>query len=544
MGGLTRFPWERALRVPVRHFTSRIAFALLTCALLSDGLLITPANAVGVATISGIVTAAASGAGLAGICVDATSSSPGIVTTTAADGTYTISGLAPGSYMVMFGCGSSKYVTQYYNGTAGGSFDRASAVTLSISTTTVATGIDAAMVAPATISGTVTSAVDGSPLGGVCVDVVPTNRLGSEVLPTAADGTYTAIGLAPGHYTVEFLQNSDSDCYGNYVAQWYNGTASGASYGAGAVVVATSAASPVVGINAAMTPGGSISGTVTAAAGGAALAGICVGVVSSTGITDITSPPHTAYTASNGTYTIGNLAAGSYFVTYSGGAANYVSQYYDGITAGASQNSNEISVPVTTGVATTGIDHAMISGNNPTGPAPQSPFQIITLKGTVGHPLTLSTRGGSGTGSVTFSATDGTAKGCKVSGHSLISKTAGTCVVVATKSADPLHPVEISPRSTFSFALPGKPAPVTVRFRSKSYSLSASAQRALRALSKMLLAGASIAFTGYARGDKALAMHRAALVAKFLTYLVGIHVTLKAVTRTTLEQTTVVTTKQ
>jgi hypothetical protein len=66
----------------------------------------------------------------------------------------------------------------------------------------------------------------------------------------------------------------------------------------------------------------------------------------------------------------------------------------------------------------------------------QSALVITTRSGTVGHTLALGTSGGSGTGAVTFTVTNGTATGCAISGSSLSATKAGTCLVTATKAAD------------------------------------------------------------------------------------------------------------
>jgi hypothetical protein len=76
----------------------------------------------------------------------------------------------------------------------------------------------------------------------------------------------------------------------------------------------------------------------------------------------------------------------------------------------------------------------------------------------VGKPLTLTTSGGSGIGTVTFTVTNGTPKGCVVSGGSLSSTTAGTCTVTATKAADTTYLVAISTATTATFAVSGPSA--------------------------------------------------------------------------------------
>jgi len=68
--------------------------------------------------------------------------------------------------------------------------------------------------------------------------------------------------------------------------------------------------------------------------------------------------------------------------------------------------------------------------------APQRFLVVTTTSGDVGAPLTLATSGGSGRGVVTFRVTNGTSKDCVARGDAVTSVGVGTCVVVATKSAD------------------------------------------------------------------------------------------------------------
>lgn len=63
-----------------------------------------------------------------------------------------------------------------------------------------------------------------------------------------------------------------------------------------------------------------------------------------------------------------------------------------------------------------------------------------------------------------------------------------------------------------------------------SSTLSPGAKKALVALSKKLVAGASVTVTGYAQDDVPLANSRATAVSRYLSSLVKIHVTLRTVT--------------
>ncbi len=68
--------------------------------------------------------------------------------------------------------------------------------------------------------------------------------------------------------------------------------------------------------------------------------------------------------------------------------------------------------------------------------ANQLPLVVTSVSGVAGQPLTLTTSGGSGTGTLSYIPTSGTASGCAVNGTSLTVNTTGTCSVTATKASD------------------------------------------------------------------------------------------------------------
>jgi hypothetical protein len=307
------------------------------------------------ATISGVVTAVGGG-DLAGICVEAFLNGTGIAAaaTTAADGTYRISGLAPGSYGVLFvpGCGGGDFATQWYNGTASGTQSAAGAL-VAVSAATPATGINAAMSSGTSISGTVSASLGGAGLAGICVNAFPVGGTTSAGTAgtSAADGTYTVEGLLPGSYDVEFSAGS---CGGSYVTQWYNGTPSGASSTSGALDVAVTVASPATSINAVMSVSTSISGTVSAAVGGADIGNMCVWAFPVGG-----GAVEKTTTALDGVYMISGIAAGSYnveFYTYPCGGRNYVTQWYNNTPTGASSLSGASALSTSVVSPATGIN--------------------------------------------------------------------------------------------------------------------------------------------------------------------------------------------
>ena len=127
-------------------------------------------------SLSGQVTS--QGTGLSGVAV---STSAGVATTTAADGTYTLTGLAPDFYSV--GASLANYLVS-----------APQAVALAANTT----GINFTAQALYTLSGQVTN--QGVGLGGVTVSLS-----NGTTITTAADGTYSISNLVAGTYTVSVV---------------------------------------------------------------------------------------------------------------------------------------------------------------------------------------------------------------------------------------------------------------------------------------------------------------------------------------------------
>jgi hypothetical protein len=176
--------------------------------------------------------------------------------------------------------------------------------------------------------------------------------------------------------------------------------------------------------------------------------------------------------------------------------------------------------------------------------ATQAQLSISTRSGRVGTALALATSGGSGTGAVTFTVSNGTASGCAILGSSLTAASAGTCIVTATKKADSAHTAISSPATTITMSLPARPSAVTLGFAAGKSALNAAARSALTRLTKKLVAGASVTITGYAKGNVVLAKSRARVTSKYLSGKIKIHASLKTVTSASLNKVTVITTKQ
>jgi hypothetical protein len=279
-----------------------------------DGDVLSTTTLVASGSIAGTVSDAADPSGLAGVCVTATDASDTIgasgTATTAAGGTYSITGLAPGSFQIFFDPTCSNTVSSpdfplwYPNSlTAGG------ATSVSVSSGNTTSPINASLQTFGSIAGTVTDAADPGGLTGVCVTASSStggSGLGNAV--TTANGTYSITNLPPDSYTVEF----DPSCGGTATTpdfpQWY----SGASKVANATPVEVSSGAATQNVNASLSSAGSISGTVTDAFDPNGLSDVCVSAFSSDG----GNGSGFTVTSANGTYTITGLEPDSYTVNF------------------------------------------------------------------------------------------------------------------------------------------------------------------------------------------------------------------------------------
>jgi hypothetical protein len=276
---------------------------------------------------------------------------------TNASGEYTISGLPSGEYKVEFFSESfeSNYLTQYYDEKSSSSEATPVVVTAGVTTT----GIDAALLTGGQITGKVTAADTKAAIAGVEVCATPSDEevyeYGGSCATTNADGEYTISGLTSGEYKVEFTVRFGSL---NYITQYYDDKQSRSEASPVAVTQGITAA----GIDAALQPGGQITGTVTSAATASPVKDIEVCATASAYEYDEQT---CADTNASGQYTLSRLTTGNYKVAFyaDGNGLNYLEQYYDGKTSFAEAST----VAVTTGAATIGVDAALLTGGQITG---------------------------------------------------------------------------------------------------------------------------------------------------------------------------------
>jgi hypothetical protein len=311
--------------------------------------------------VAGTVTAAAGGAGIEGleVCAQPVQSGSQRCASTGAGGDYTIEGVRPGEYVVEFR-GPPSYLVQYYSGKA--NFADAARITVAAEATT--SGIDAVMQAAGRIKGKVIAAATGSPVAGaeVCAALSTSSFFSyGACAQSGADGTYTIGGLAAGNYDVRFAPGYGEvgpGEYGkqDYLVQFYKGASSRAA----AAPVAVTLGNVASGINAAMQPGGKVSGHVTAGDTGKDLAAyVCILPTVRGGDEGCT------FADSDGDYTLRGLRSGSYKVRFSSGPSNlgYVRQFYSGKATRKAANP----VSVTAGATTPGIDATLQRGGTISG---------------------------------------------------------------------------------------------------------------------------------------------------------------------------------
>jgi hypothetical protein len=269
--------------------------------------------------ITGVVSAEQGGAGLGDISVCA---DRGVwyddyhCATTDDTGVYDIDGLGTGSYRVQFTDDGGVYASEYYNNKP--DWDTANLVAVTAGRTTRA--INAALAVRGHIAGVVTAESDGALLSGieVCVHMGLGWDYGDEPCATTdGDGVYNIGSLDSGSYRVWFR-----DASATYVGEYYDDKPeldwSNSVAVAGGITTSD--------INAALARPGHLTGTVTAADGGAPLSGVEVCADDTANGYD--DDEYCATTNGGGTYDIGGLPGGTYQVVFYANSPAYVSEYY------------------------------------------------------------------------------------------------------------------------------------------------------------------------------------------------------------------------
>jgi hypothetical protein len=263
------------------------------------------------------------------------------------NGTYSVRGLSTGSYTLQF-YPSGNYVIEWYDNMP----DRASATPVPVTAGAATPNIDAQLAAGASMTGTVTDS-SNNPIEHIYVTVYNGGNSSGDY--TDDNGTYMVNRLPAGSCTVRFDPWYGNYYYGgNYLLEWYDNQPDKAS----ATPVAVAAGEAKAGINAQLATGGSISGTVTDAAGGLPIKSIYVYATNG-------SNSWNDYTLDNGTYIMSGLSTGSYKVKFASSSSdqNYILEWYDNKADQASATP----LAVTAGSPLSGIDAQLAAGGSITG---------------------------------------------------------------------------------------------------------------------------------------------------------------------------------
>jgi hypothetical protein len=246
--------------------------------------------------ISGRVTAADGGAGLANVGVEISDSRNGRIWSrveTQADGSYQVD-VPAGSYRVRFDPRfDSPYVENFYNSKA----DETAADLVTVTAGGTSANINGSLSRGAIISGRLTKAGGGN-VTNAFVEVL--NRAGRVVgrgFIATSDGSYSTDAVPPGNYRVFFDVNARGpDC--NLVSQFHNNGA----------VVNVAGPTNITNINGTLAVGSNISGRITRGTSGEGLEDVWVDVFDAAGNQSVSL----FFSAETGYYRTSGLATGAY----------------------------------------------------------------------------------------------------------------------------------------------------------------------------------------------------------------------------------------
>lgn len=262
--------------------------------------------AVASGSISGTVLGE-DGVPLAGICVAALTApleqAAGFeaVASTGTAGEYTLSGLAPGTYRLLFlDCREvPTYAIEYYPASA--TFGDAMPIELAAGQELI--DADIRMIPGASVAGTVIDAATGAPAAGVCVGSFdPAFRIQLAVATDAAGG-YTLRGLRPGEHVIAFVDCTDTP---RLAIEWWPTSPSFS----GATSLELAAGEQRAGVGAVLVAGGAITGEVTTDAG-MPVGDICAVVIAEDG-----GLMTYAVTAADGRYRIPTVRSGAHRILF------------------------------------------------------------------------------------------------------------------------------------------------------------------------------------------------------------------------------------
>ena len=280
---------------------------------------------------------------------DAPSGNTVAVAATAVTGQFSVTGLAPGSYLVCYQPGnestahsSTGYRPGCHRSPSSGIGDTGTPVTVLAGQMTSGLLEDPAV--GGALSGRVTDSA-GTSLPGVLISAFDpsTPEWGPYVALSGQDGTYTVAGLAAGSYQVCFYSQGASDASPTgYLDECYDDQSPQTTVG---TPVAVSLGQTSTGVDAALAVAGAITGLITGPSG-APVPDIDIKVR----VSGTSRFAGTGRSDSNGSYAVKGLPTGSYSLCFDGSYASSATAPY-GYTNGCT--GNWLTADVVTGQATT-----------------------------------------------------------------------------------------------------------------------------------------------------------------------------------------------
>ena len=319
----------------------RLAALITAIAILSSSILAGPVSAVVGGTITGKVTATG-GAPLSGITVQAGTvvsngwTAVGSSTTTAGDGTYSLS-VAGGRYAIRFSDGTT-YAAGFYS--TGGYVASVPAATQILVTSTTIANINVILPPARTISGIVTGP-GAIPLSGISVDALTSAGVFIAASTTNGSGAYT-LYLPSGSYRLRI-----SDATKTYPSGYYTGSGlvTNLASADGIVVTGSNITGKDIQLAAARHISGTVIDSLSAPVGGMT----------------VTAGLGSATTAGDGTYTV-TVPSGAHIVRFTSSTnAQPAGFYISGSPSLTASLSAATAVDVTGGDAT-GIDVQLPAG--------------------------------------------------------------------------------------------------------------------------------------------------------------------------------------
>ena len=329
------------------------------------------------ASITGVVTNAATSAPVSGVTVSLFTSagaSAGTGTSNAV-GVYTVSGLTTGSYFARTS-NALGLVDQLYAGITctKGVCTATTGTPIAATSPNTTSGVNFALAPGGSITGTVTNTSTSAPAAGVSVTILSSTGTSLTTVTTNASGVYTANGLATGTY---FARTSNSL---GLIDQLYANIGCAGSLCTATTGTPISVTAPgTTTADFALSPGGSVIGTVTNASTSAPVASVTVSVYNGAG-----SLVRSATTSALGAYAVTGLPTGTYFARTSN-SAGLLDQLFGGAACGVSGCTPTSGTPivVTAPNATSGIDFTLAPGGSVTGiitnAATSAPLKDVTV---------------------------------------------------------------------------------------------------------------------------------------------------------------------